>query len=149
MKTEADYIREWKEQNPGKAEEIGYRNYEKYNERMVAQRKRHRAAHPVDQKQYFRENYIHTVRGHIRGKKRPRPDDICELCNAKVTVLHYHHYDDDLTEYGIWVCRPCHRFVEAVDSGDVQERLSKYTELKRSVGMELLTILDTISLKNV
>ena len=71
--------------------------------------------------------FINGERTFVR--KRPRPNDICELCGKESLKLEYHHWDDDNPELGIWVCYRCHRTVEGADKGLVQ----KYFELKQLI----------------
>jgi len=64
--------------------------------------------------------------------KRPKPAS-CELCHRSYNVLenhlHYHHWDDNHPEIGMWICVPCHWFAEKVESGLVPH----YFELKEKI----------------
>ena len=71
-----------------------------------------------DYKKDYRRKHIVMVNGKsIRVDKRPRPDDICELCDRVVVFLHYHHWDDDNPHRGIWVCHSCHKSCEFIEKG--------------------------------
>ena len=67
----------------------------------------------------------------LKVKKRPKPD-YCELCESsprgKWGILNWHHWDPEKPELGLWLCPPCHWFVEGVERGLKAER---YLELKR------------------
>jgi len=84
----------------------------------------------VHHKNYQRRHQISTRSGFIFGvKKRPRPDDTCELCGRNVTKLDYHHWDDTAPYLGLWLCVSCHIFADRIDKGMVD----KYLALKESI----------------
>ncbi len=61
--------------------------------------------------------------------RRERPEG-CELCgNVPPHRLHYHHWDDDDLDTGLWLCTRCHRFAESTDAG-MMEHLDEYLQLK-------------------
>lgn len=68
---------------------------------------------------------------HSGLSKRPRPDDICELCGKKTEKLAYHHWDDTNLSKGIWVCFLCHMLCENVDNGG--KKLIEVYELKKTL----------------
>ena len=105
-------------------------------EKIVRWRKENRDLYNEQQREYFRKNYIHTINGHIRVNKRPRPNN-CEVCGRVKDILHYHHWDDIQPEFGIWVCRPCHFLISDFESGKITEKIMKYLELKNMVEKEI------------
>ena len=75
------------------------------------------------------------IRTTINGKsvvlkfgKRSRPDK-CELCDS-LPAFQWHHWNDEHPELGMWLCRRCHHFVEAIDSGLNTSHLEKYLSVK-------------------
>jgi len=79
---------------------------------------------------YARQHFM-SVNGRILSvDKRPRPDDICEVCGKTVKRLDYHHWDDGNPKLGVWVCKCCHDMAECIDRG--LDRV--YVELKESIG---------------
>jgi len=87
----------------------------------------------ADKKEYIKNwhrSNILTIDGkYVRVKKRPRPDDICEICGRIASRINYHHWDDTKPELGIWLCRPCHFMAECID----HDLHSRYLELKASI----------------
>ena len=82
-----------------------------------------------------REEHLMT---HLSGVKLPEGDrkrpflGFCEICGGNIVggkKKAYHHWDDELPAMGIWVCYLCHKTVEGVDDGKVEN----YLELKRDV----------------
>ena len=66
----------------------------------------------------YHRRYLLKINGvYVRVKKRPRTDDVCELCGKVVRKLDYHHWDDKHPECGIWVCLRCHQFVARLEKG--------------------------------
>lgn len=70
-------------------------------------------------KEWRRLHILTTAGGvsHSGLNKRPRPDDICELCGREVKRLSYHHWDDTNLSKGLWVCYLCHMLCENLDNG--------------------------------
>ena len=65
--------------------------------------------------------------------KRQYPSS-CELCGKKVKLLHYHHWDDEHPEMGIWLCPACHRFAEGFDKADTNKDIfNNYCMLKHDI----------------
>jgi len=97
---------------------------EKY-ERVKARRKEFRTL-----------NVLSTVvlgqRVKLKVKKRPKPN-ICELCEepprGKRARLHWHHWDDEHPEYGLWLCLRCHNGAGFIEKG----LLERYLSLKEEV----------------
>ena len=68
--------------------------------------------------------------------KRQYPGQ-CELCEAKVKLLHYHHWDDAHPEVGVWLCPQCHRYAEGFDKAIDNERLlDKYQLLVQDIRLK-------------
>jgi len=80
-------------------------------------------------REYHRNNVL-TIKGKFTiVRKRPRPNDTCELCGQHRTRLHYHHWDDGTPELGMWICRGCHWF-----AGDCEkDKDMRYAELKDKI----------------
>lgn len=82
-------------------------------------------------KDYARKHLVKIDGKQIKTNKRPRPNGTCELCEKVVRKrLHYHHWDDQHPEYGIWVCGSCHRSCWFIENN----LHNKYLELKRIIG---------------
>ena len=65
-----------------------------------------------------RSNYLSINGRQVRVQKRPRTNDICEVCGrTEVKKMGYHHWDDEHPEQGVWVCFPCHKMAECMDAG--------------------------------
>jgi len=85
-------------------------------------------------KQCWQESKLHTT---SNGKdvylynigKRPKPLN-CKLCEKKVQRMHWHHWDDEHPEFGLWLCWFCHGSAERID----MNLLEKYLELRRRLG---------------
>lgn len=81
---------------------------------------------------YSRQHNLRTKDGvtHRNLSKRPYTN-LCEICDKKVDKnLNYHHWDDTNLNKGIWVCIPCHNFVEYCDKDTFNLYLNKYINLK-------------------
>ena len=100
-----------------------------------------RERHPDRYKEYKQLQLNHRRNGYVRvgGKfigvpnKRPRPDGICELCGGGYhDILHYHHWDDNNPQFGVWLCFKHHHFAEAVDGG----LYNKYIQVKADAVVE-------------
>lgn len=85
----------------------------------------------------LRENFVFVQ---IDGKgrhvkvddKRQRPDS-CELC-GKNTKLAYHHWNDDILVFGMWLCYGCHMRAEKIEHGWM-ERYEDYLILRDNLDM--------------
>ena len=101
-----EYARKWREEN---------------RERTIEYTRRHRQENPGEYNEYMRNyhraNIISTTIGRVRAKKRPRPDNVCEVCSKYTTRLEYHHWDTSHPSLGLWLCRRCHYMAEAIDDG--------------------------------
>lgn len=88
-------------------------------------------------REYLRNNVVRTTNGRIlKGKKRPRPNDKCELCGKTTTYLAYHHWDDANLMRGVWTCRACHTIIEAVDHKIIEGIISTYLILREKTDFE-------------
>jgi len=97
-----------------------------------------RVEHPEDyrayNKEYARKNTMRVNGAYVRAHKRPYPpDECCELCR-KQRQLVYHHWDDELPELGMWICRGCHFKAEDAERGWP----IKYLALKKKLEDEIL-----------
>jgi len=63
-----------------------------------------------------RRSYLIVNGKNTKVDKRPRPDNICEVCGIVVSRLDYHHWDDTKPKHGIWLCKWCHHMAEGVDT---------------------------------
>ena len=77
---------------------------------------------------------INGVRRQYKVNKRPRPD-FCELCEWPISqVLHWHHWDDQHLEWGLWLCGACHSWVGRADRGYYE----RYINLRMAMGLILV-----------
>ena len=87
------------------------------------------------QRNWRRENYLTIIVDgkitRVRVKKRAYSEE-CEICGAVDQRLHWHHWDPEHLEWGIWTCTSCHRFAEQVEKGYLERGyLEKYFSLKK------------------
>ena len=106
-----NYMREWRENHPGRDAEIArtYRN--RHPERMKAADKR------------YRESF-HKKRVAVAGRDMP---EVCELCQqpSRFTLVFDHDHKTGL--FRGWICRPCNAFLAGVrDSAEFLERAAEY-----------------------
>lgn len=80
-------------------------------------------------KDYFRKYRVVVNGKSIMVNKRPRPDNVCELCSRTSSILPYHHWDDDNPHRGVWICPSCHKACEFIEQG----LHTKYLELKQAI----------------
>lgn len=118
-----------------KRREYARKYAQEHREELYARTKKWREEHPEHNKALKRNRhrkYIVVVNGkeNIVPNKPSRPDDICELCGRKVWRLHYHHWDNEHLEWGLWVCGFCHHGVEMFESGLIE----KYLVARRNYG---------------
>jgi len=118
-----------------------FRKYRQINRAKCRVREeKRRREHAEEIRAYNRR----TILGiYINGKKKaicrlnkreyPRNGG-CEICGKNNRKLFYHHWDDLNLDKGLWVCYPCHAFVEGVDKGLV----GKYSKLRQKVEVEFL-----------
>lgn len=85
-----------------------------YREKRKNDNKQWRLSHPGYMKEYFRNNMLQINGKTQKVKKRPRSTK-CEICDKSWSRLNYHHWNNENTLYGIWICNPCHRIAEVVD----------------------------------
>lgn len=98
-------------------------------------------------REWFRENYLGVKdpetgkKINLKVKKRPRPDDTCELCEGHSERLNYHHWDNGNYLRGVWVCPVCHYFIHGIEAGCIEKGLHlKYIRLKGRIENEAETI---------
>lgn len=68
----------------------------------------------------------------LSGNKRTWRET-CELCGKTPKRIEYHHWDDSCLERGVWVCKPCHRFVERVDHRWYEKWMKLKEEIEKAV----------------
>jgi len=114
--------RRWRLANPDKVKENSKRCWGK----LLTDPKRHKKR--INYTREWGRLYGLWVRGkYIKVNKWKRPEDsCCELCGKFVESLHYHHWDDDHPELGIWVCGEHHLMIERYN----EEMMTKYELIK-------------------
>jgi len=80
---------------------------------------------------YEKYNRVTTTKGHFKVKKRMYNGN-CELCGYKTEMVDWHHWNDEHLEWGLWLCKICHRHVEFYEHG----KIDKYLQLKKLYGGE-------------
>lgn len=84
---------------------------------------------------YYRHNIL-TVNGKRIVVRKRKFEGYCELCKEIVSnnfkFPHWHHWNDDKPEEGMWLCPACHRIAEAVEH-DPKLVLMKEYKLKRGI----------------
>lgn len=80
-----------------------------------------------------------TCKGKYIGKLHKRPyTGYCEICGKiQDKRLVYHHWNDEILSMGIWVCNPCHWFIEGIERG---LQLKKYLDLKNKISKKYIKI---------
>ena len=62
--------------------------------------------------------------------RRPKPRE-CELCHKiprfGARTMHWHHWNNEHPEWGLWLCGRCHLFADMIEKGLTA---SRYEELK-------------------
>ena len=80
-------------------------------------------------KEYYQKN---KSRIRIKVKKRAFRG-FCELCKREIKKrLHWHHWDDEHPELGLWLCSRCHWFAGSVEYDPHQKLMGLYKKLKES-----------------
>lgn len=86
-----------------------------------------------------RTNYVGTSKNGkqvtLIGNKRPYPKNSkCELCNNKVKVLNYHHWNDNDLSKGMWLCSREHVYANGIETylQNIEFR-NKYLQLKKDI----------------
>ena len=96
---------------------------------------------PKCSKPYNQEYILHhrlRVNGkYIKVNKRQKPKK-CEYCKKYYKKLLWHHWDDKMPEWGIWVCFQCHNAIEYL-AIKVGMKLPGYEELKEYAKLNALT----------
>ena len=86
------------------------------------------------QRDWNRKHRLSTGTGRIKVEKRDYPEGaLCELCGREAKLLSYHHWDDEVPEFGLWLCTICHKIAEALEVGVAD----KYNQLKQEVSREV------------
>jgi len=120
--------REWALKNKDKIKKYSKKYYEKNKGEINSKIRKH-----------CRHQHLNTI---INGKperilrlNKREWTGYCELCGKEVKkYLHYHHWDDENLNIGLWLCIYCHRFAERVDKGI---KVSDYERLKEMVEKEI------------
>jgi len=81
-------------------------------------------------KNYQRKHRLMVSGKSVSVNKRPRPNDICELCGRIATKLNYHHWNDSKPILGMWLCGNCHFFAGGVEKGG---NINNYLKLKGAI----------------
>jgi ribosomal protein L37AE/L43A len=68
-----------------------------------------------------------TLRG-LKLIKRPKPIE-CEICCKVSKILCWHHWDNEDTSKGVWVCRKCHWIIEIHEKNP--QLIVKYSIIKK------------------
>ena len=94
--------------------------YDTHREEILAKAKIRYSKNREKIRQYYNDYArIHhlTVSGvKLRNLNKRTWTGYCELCGKERKNLAYHHWDDENSSKGIWVCHmPCHQICEAVD----------------------------------
>lgn len=99
------------------------RYFEKHGEEARARhrklRREHYQRHKTEELSHQRMTNLHTKGGRVISnvKKRPFPNNVCEICGRQQRRLAYHHWNDSDIAKGIWICCPCHSMAEGIDKG--------------------------------
>lgn len=113
--------------------------YAIHKEKIAARNKKWRTKNK-DYANRYRRNYsrqkeLGTNGKRLYGLNKRLYTGSCELCGRANGRLAYHHWDDDNYNLGIWVCLPCHCFVEQAEKGITVEN---YFNLKKKVEAEIV-----------
>jgi len=109
--------------------ETQHRYYLKHREETI-ERSRLRQSTPEYREKLRISNLCSKGRNYKGLNKRPYAG-YCELCGKKQDMrLAYHHWNDNKPAMGIWMCNPCHWFVEGIERG---LQLKKYLDLKEKI----------------
>jgi len=107
--------------------------------------------HRIRKRDTILQSTLHSSRTNGRDKrwnhvgKRPYPET-CEICgkppkNSKIS-LHWHHWNDEHPEIGLWLCQKCHIKVNAYETNQKNpDFINTYLTLKNK--MESLQCLQT------
>mgnify|MGYP001610616493 FL=1 len=74
---------------------------------------------------------INGERCTLKVRKRPKPE-LCELCGGTQPFC-WHHWNNNHFEWGLWLCRKCHRFVGGIELGLGPYHIGKYIRLKEEI----------------
>lgn len=131
-------LAEYRERNKGKLAEQKRIYYEEHKEKALAYGKVYREEHKdelrIVKRDWNRKNILTVSNKHIRVLKRDYPNDgACELCDRVIRRLGYHHWDDEVPKFGLWLCETCHNAAEVFERG----LIDRYVQLKDKVSREV------------
>lgn len=134
------YMREYYQKNKEKLNKKStersrerYRNDANFRKERLDHRKRWGIKNENYLCRYRRENKLCTNGTQMLVRKRPYLG-VCELCGNVMKRLHWHHWDNEHPEFGLWLCFLCHDTVEANEQFGIE--VPFYEQLKKIV-MEL------------
>jgi len=103
-------------------------NHERKN--IISRRYRDKRGRAIERQQRLGGNML------PEGQTKRQYTGKCEMCGRTYeddrNKFHYHHWNDDVIRYGLWLCARCHWVAEGVDSGLVPI----YLKLKLGVEKE-------------
>jgi len=74
------------------------------------------------------KQYCAKSRDNYRNTVLPPQPITCPICGSIPAEFFWHHWNDEIREFGMWICPFCNIIVELEDRGLVD----KYRELKRN-----------------
>lgn len=85
-----------------------------------------------------RQSALYSKGKRYTGLKKRLHTGYCEIC-GKVMKKHlvYHHWDKENLSMGMWLCNPCHWFVEGIERG---LQLRKYLDLKIEISKQYVKV---------
>lgn len=94
-------------------------------------------------REYQAKRYIYGKQNGLRiriiGNRRDKPSGTCELCNKSAKRLSYHHWDDERSMKGLWLCGWCHtRVAEPIEKkgiGGILQLVERYVILKAEIDL--------------
>lgn len=89
-------------------------------------------AYKEQRREWMRRYRLRGFKGKVQKRERPR-NSYCELCGRDMGGVlgrfHYHHWDNEHPEWGMWICSSCHNGVEKYERG----LIDKYLVLKTRI----------------
>lgn len=120
--------------------------YSTYKAKLYAEPPEVHEKRRLKARKHSRENLISTTNNDngavkdIKVKKRPYPENGCEVCGRKVRLT-YHHYGKIIPNEilsGIWVCGKCHWKAEYLDRPDILINFLKiYAPIRERIQKEV------------
>ena len=87
----------------------------------------------ADRQIYMRRRYL-TINGKKVVCAKREWKGFCELCGKNGSRLDYHHWDNEHTECGMWICKRCHQTCTALELLEREpEFKERYLALKRKI----------------